>query len=483
MPIHFTTMSPFRNLGPLWVIMPLLLLVTGCGIKPEVQTAPNTLSSRSLSNGDRSESSHIQLFFDGTANKWNTRTNVRRLFERCAAAEDPKYPCLYVDGVGNNSLSGMIFAVGLKPRVLEGYKFLARNWSGPKDEIRIYGFSRGAFEARVLAGLVAHCGLPDGRAMSDRDLDRLANQVWKESERLVDAMPGTCAPEWESKLQANRDTLAAKLSRDGFPTPFSNRVPTIHFMGLWDTVPGLQFAKIKDDITMTDQKKTQRYKIRPYSNIKVICHALALDEHRKQFAPLLVGDALDSTKTKVTEVWFPGAHADIGGGYPDSNDLAGEPMTWMIQNMRENGIGYLNFKPYRDPTAVQHHPENVSPNNVGGIKYRVLPEGSFIHRSVFIRVNHGPVKNGNSGKEKPESMKYECYRPRIGVYPGGEENQVQFKPLRNRSDWSPFLKRNRLRLYTTLQSTESGRTHTDENMLFQLPVELPDSNAPASTHP
>ena len=153
----------------------LLNSLTGCA--PTIQVVPNPTTDRRLNPLEIGQAKQIQVFFDGTANDWSARTNVRRRFELLASAEDPQFPCLYFEGVGTESLAGKAFGLGMKQRVIKAYTFLAHHWSpNRKDRIHIYGFSRGAFQARMLAGLMAHCGLPDAQQSGplDPEVEKLA---------------------------------------------------------------------------------------------------------------------------------------------------------------------------------------------------------------------------------------------------------------------------------------------------------------------
>lgn len=364
---------------------------------------PNMKTERHLSENDKKQKQTLQIFYDGTANQWSSRTNVRRRFEIVAAAEDPAAPCLYVDGVGNNSLSGKLLGVGLKARVLTGYQFISQHWRSDRDEIRIFGFSRGAFQARVLSGLMAHCGVPAN--LQDKELDDAVDMIWDYSRKnLFDAEDGSSLSTWKQTL-ANNQREVQQVVRNKYPHVTFHH-PRIRFLGLWDTVPGLQFSRIKNDTMLKDKDSGQRYKVRPYPNIDVIAHALALDEKRKQFAPLLVGPALDPSSTKVFEVWFPGAHSDIGGGYDDSNDMAGVAFNWVDAIMKKNQITTRVTQVYADATGIQHHPENVFPINVGGYYHRKLPVNSVIDATVFTRAANYAVPGKNSADDKQQFVKY-----------------------------------------------------------------------------
>ena len=357
----------------------------------KIQFAPNPATPRRLAPQEAGQSKQIDVFFDGTSNNWEARTNVRRRFELQAQAEDPQYPCVYIEGVGVNTVSGKAFGVGMKKRVLEGYCFLARHWSkGPKDRIHIFGFSRGAFQARMLAGLLAHCGLPDatGRGTSDQALRELSEKVWDYSvDHLADPperSPGEKIPldVWTRTLEANQRSIRQQPFSQGWT--FNN--PAIQLLGIWDTVPGLPFTKLLDDGGIFAAGK-QVYKVRPYPNTKVIIHALSLDEKRSQFHPIIVGPPIDPSN-KVYEVWFPGAHSDIGGGYSDSNDMAGTTLNWMQQVMRSEGLTTQNHNFYGDAHGILHHPEEDRIGSIGSHpQARTLPSGSLVDFSVFKRAN------------------------------------------------------------------------------------------------
>jgi len=338
-----------------------------------------------------------------------------------AHAEDPTSPCLYVEGVGVNSISGKVFGYGVKSRVLEGYKYLAKHWSpdrggGKKDEIYLYGFSRGAFEARLLAGMLAHCGLVNGQNLSEHQLDDVSEEAWRLACKVLRDVPDTTgkvpldelADAWNKRLEQNRAATKNALKSYHFHAV----QPEINFMGLWDTVPGMQFDRYNKSQTAFEARKRE-YKVRPYPNTKVIAHALALDEKRTKFSPLLVGPPLDSNRTKVYEVWFPGAHADVGGGYKDSNDMAGITFNWMEKIAKDENMTWRQAISYADATSLRHLSEEDFPNNFGSKKVnRVLPEMSYIDKTVFIRASHSPEKF----VERKKTVISISYAPEIHIY-------------------------------------------------------------------
>ena len=367
------------------------------------QSVPELKIARKFSQEDDKNPKHFQIFFDGTSNDYLARTNVRRRFEMLANAEDPHYPCLYVEGVVVHTLAGKAFGVGMKQRVVAAYCYLAQHWSSEnKDTLKIYGFSRGAFQARMFSGLLAHCGLPDSRTHSEKDLMKLADRIWDycEKELTEPSLEPKLAPEvrlakWNAHLKQNRELVAALANSD----PYAKRnswkfcYPDVLLLGIWDTVPGLPLDHIVDDSTIVNRKK-QPFKISAYPNIKFIVHALALDEKRSQFHPVRIGSPI-SKETKVYEVWFPGVHSDVGGGY-DSNDMAGISLAWMQKIMEKEQLIGFKHTFYSDAHGILHHPENVFFNSIGSKKVnRQLRFGDHVDYSVFVRAN---------GKEHPEQI-------------------------------------------------------------------------------
>jgi uncharacterized protein (DUF2235 family) len=171
---------------------------------------------------------------------------------------------------------------GTLERIRSAYSFLAAHAS-ETDRIFAFGFSRGAFAVRSLAGLLQHVGLPDP----------------------PDVLPSSLL-----------DTVMAAYENrvPGLPANLPNFRPAhVDFLGLWDTVGALRFSRTLHDISP--------------SNVKRVAHALALDELRPEFAPELWGEPAGSTK--VAEAWFTGAHSNIGGGY-GQDELSNIALSWVI---------------------------------------------------------------------------------------------------------------------------------------------------------
>lgn len=334
------------------ILMVLLFFIAGCAA-PTIQTVPS--EKRYSATPHESTSKKWLIFFDGTANDILSRTNVRRLFEMVSVEENPNVWSIYMDGVGSSSapITGSAFGYGMKERILDGYKILAKNRSAG-EKIYIFGFSRGAHQARALAGLMAYCGLPDASKMEKAVLDSLAEKIWNTCRKEDEAEDN----KWITWKPEDGPFLAKKLGLD-------TKVAEVEFLGIWDTVPGSQFKKFHDYGESEDERDGIRYKVQPYPTIHVIAHALSRDEKRSKFRPVFVRAPIDPTRTKLHQVWFPGAHSDVGGGYDDSNDLAGISLNWMVNLLKDQNIFHgIPPKAYSDSKGLAHWSLGAAPGNI-----------------------------------------------------------------------------------------------------------------------
>lgn len=295
----------------------------------------------------------LALFFDGTWNDPGDRdvgasapTNVWRLFTALAGSHAPWcFPAgvrrsdgemhlavgdagdqlaWYHDGVGTRGfwdrLLGGAGGVGLGDNVVDGYAWLALTWR-PGDEIHLYGFSRGAYTARSLAGMIRKCGLPAAAAGADPGLWMRAYGVYRDGTH----------PE---------DVVARRFRRDlqaGAEDP-----PPIAVVGVWDTVGCLGIP-----LRLAERWNLRRYQFHDTHLSRWVLnayHALAVDEQRPQYAPALWADDC-TTRTPprpdltlhVEQRWFAGVHCNVGGGYRDQR-LADLPLAWLAGKAAGHGL-------------------------------------------------------------------------------------------------------------------------------------------------
>ncbi len=272
----------------------------------------------------------IALFLDGTWNTVDDNTNVFRMKSLCA--KTPEQLCYYSAGVGTQAgqrLTGGLFGIGLNEEVESAYEWLVDHYE-VGAQIFIFGFSRGAFTARSLAGFISKCGLlKQGSPVSMKQLYARY--------RRGDAT---------SILKLAHVTDSELLPEDRWIKTYSRSIP-LWFQGVWDTVGALgvplpwlpnasskDFAFLETDLRIND---SHAY------------HALAIDEHRKAFAPTLwtkstpkeVAGPAPRSMDYVEQRWFVGAHANVGGGY--ENDLLAQiPLKWLMDKAVAHGLVFTD---------------------------------------------------------------------------------------------------------------------------------------------
>jgi uncharacterized protein (DUF2235 family) len=294
----------------------------------------------------------------------------------------------YIHGVGNSQqlldkVAGGAFGVGVVARIARGYTYISRNFE-PGDTIVIVGFSRGAYTARALAGLIAGEGLlrPDLTAADDGTRYDTAVAAW-------------------FRWRHSHETTFQKIA-DGFTefleihSAFSNPrtldassfVPVkIAAVAVWDTVGSLGIpiyhaGAAIDLFRFCDTALSD--------NIDLGVHAVSLDEQRMPFEPTLW-----DTNPKVTQALFPGGHCDIGGGYPE-HGLSDGPLLWVVDRLQHSDVG-LKFGLHppvpvkADPLAPRHRAWAGDPLWLAaGVSPRVFSAGAVVNDSVRQRMNGDP---------------------------------------------------------------------------------------------
>jgi len=307
----------------------------------------------------------LALCFDGTWNTVKDQTNVSRMHAAIHRIPDGhgdqaqlKY---YDEGVGTgraDRLFGGIGGFGLPKNIRQGYAWLIEHYRDDSD-IYLFGFSRGAYTARSLAGLIGRCGIPAAPAGQTGEPLRIACDAL--AMEAYNIYRGATGPD-----EASRNFLKSK-SRD----------VTIHFIGVWDTVGtlGAPFA----DIRLIEQFHDTGLG----KNVKNAYHALAIDEHRKDYKATLW--TKNPGNARVEQRWFPGAHANVGGGYDDDllPDLA---LAWMADRARDSGLDLddeilrLDGNEYRSPVRDSFK------EFMGGI-YKAIKFGSRHYRTIGDGIN------------------------------------------------------------------------------------------------
>ncbi|MEA2078259.1 MAG: DUF2235 domain-containing protein [Pseudomonadota bacterium] len=387
------------------------------GADDEKKVLPIKKQTHTLS-GDADKHKSMFVFLDGTANDPKSGTNVWRLYEMLLKNNDPQMTAIYIEGVGSvrdKPISGAALGRGMEERILMGYEFIAKNYNSG-DDIYIIGFSRGAHQARSLAGLLSYAGVPI-TSRGERDyLIETANKIIELTKKKSDQ---DFADKWVSWSPGQASLLASEIKEK---LQLEMQTAEITFLGVWDTVPG---SSLKDYGYCKEEKgfvknylywlipgidKGERYKSDSYPAIRDIAHAVSLDEKRSKFAPLLLCPAINPEYTRISEVWFPGAHADVGGGYQDSDELPSISLRWMI-DLLEESYEFNNIPPEVEENAkgLAHWSIKDFPANVGSDCIdRHIPANANIHTSFSERKNSSPVPIRMEGMVKSLNYPIKC---------------------------------------------------------------------------
>jgi uncharacterized protein (DUF2235 family) len=315
---------------------------------------------------------------DGT---WNTRDQINQAsgkrrpsnVTKVARAIRPRdrhhvdQIVYYHDGVGSSSgldrYTGGAFGDGMEANIRELYRFLVYNFE-PQDEIYMFGFSRGAFTVRSLAGFMSFAGLVE------KDSDYFVPDLY----HCYQNGKGSGSPEW---IKAHRR----------IPSPRS--CPQIRFIGVWDTVGALGAPGFLGQVFRRSKYTYHDVGLRP--SVEHAYHALAIDERRGPFRPN-IWERPTAWSGVLQQAWFAGVHRNVGGGC-EPDGLANEALHWIVEKAEALGLEFDDWflKPYT-PCF------NSSLQDSMTLGYRLLGEclrpigkhpndGETIHRSALDRMS------------------------------------------------------------------------------------------------
>ena len=313
-------------------------------------------------------SKRIVFCADGTWQAPLNNTNVYRLYKALAVTDDQI--TFYDDGVGADAtgltriLEGA-FGQGLLQKIQDSYTKIAHVYESG-DQIFLFGFSRGAYTARSLAGMIAACGLPTGSFTNDC---------------VTQAFTAYRTP-------AQRAAILAGLG------PCNLQAADIRMIGVWDTVGSLGIPAIFGGI---NQSQYGFLDTSLHPSVKNAFQCLALDEKRTQFpATLWVGPA--AAGQTLEQVWFSGCHGDVGGGTTQGGPmdsgtrLCDVTMGWMVSRAQQCGLTFVDgtttqFATLPAEAALDLIRESWTPA-MGPPRLRPVPPGAEVANSVAVRLQY-----------------------------------------------------------------------------------------------
>lgn len=316
----------------------------------------------------------LVLCLDGTWNRADQQenhepcpTNVLQVAVRAAKRDGDVVQVIYYDqgvGTGNalDRISGGAFGEGMEDNIHDAYRFLLANYEAG-DQIFLFGFSRGAFTARSVAGMIRKCGILRRGAVRQY-LNALA--LYRGEQRPADPGP--------TEFRKCHSILGEET------------IP-IHFMGVWDTVGALGIPL--RGLRWLTRRRHQFHDVELSSAVRRAYHALAIDEHRTPFKPTLWSEQPKEGQ-EVEQTWFCGAHSDVGGGYA-ARGLSNVALAWMMGKARDAGLAL-------EPETAAAYP--VVPDPLGQLHnssrglYRLLPG---LDRTIGVAV----TKDGDPAPGEP----------------------------------------------------------------------------------
>jgi uncharacterized protein (DUF2235 family) len=295
---------------------------------------------------------------DGTWNHLDLQTpsNVVELVKACksCASNGVTQVLHYNSGIGTetdlkSTLLGGAFGRGLNRDIKETYRFLCLNYDYG-DEIYLFGFSRGAYTARSLAGLIYCSGL-----LPRHHID-VSNVAWRN---------------YRNNHKPNSEHCKE------FREAYASRSVDIMALGCWDTVGALGVPK-----PFNLFKRYGFHDLYLNRSIKYAFHAMALDEHRRIFN---VTPMQATPETKLINAWFPGHHGCVGGGTSSLKPLSNIALQWMMQQV----ITYTNLELNvpdlaTDPTCS--FKSSLGFYRLLGKHYRDVSGADTLHPSVLERI-------------------------------------------------------------------------------------------------
>jgi len=271
---------------------------------------------------------HIVVCLDGTWKRPETpdgkqrASNVLRLMRALSPSADGVHQVVYYDrGVGSDNacdkLVGGAFGWGLSENVLDAYRWLANNYD-EGDRLYFFGFSRGAYTARSLGGLLGAIGM-----MSRLEIGALPEAYDYYRTECCGRPAGAHRPGCARAAHAHAATAEARAK------------PPVACIGVWDTVGSLG---IPVSWLPSFNRKYQFHDVKIGRHVEAAFQALAIDEARKPFTPA-IWEKPSGWAGRLEQAWFAGVHSDVGGGYAD-NRLADIALRWMVEKAQSVGLRF-----------------------------------------------------------------------------------------------------------------------------------------------
>ena len=284
---------------------------------------------------------------DGTWNGLSSScpTNVVKISQACKsiAADGTPQILYYGEGIGTGGGSdkwfGGAFGWGIDQNIADAYRFLCVNYL-PGDQVYLFGYSRGAYTVRSLAGMIYCSGL-------------LPRQHIRQTPRAY-------------KLYRDRSISPSDEAAKKFRQEYSSPQIDITLLGCWDTVGALGIPQIIPWLPINNlvNRKYKFHDTKLNQKVRRALHAMAIDERRRSFDINHMDRSDHVTDQVIREVWFPGDHGCIGGGTEELQGLSDAALQWVIDQIADLQLG-LEFDTSQVENGIHPHHSIDFPQSLG----------------------------------------------------------------------------------------------------------------------
>src|SRR3984957_7996298 len=369
---------------------------------------------------------NIVICCDGTGNEFGeSKSNVVKLYKMLV--HDASQLTYYHPGVGTmgarNALTGfgrwwtkvigLAFGYGISDNIADAYQFLMRTFQ-PDDTLYVFGFSRGAYTARALCGMLRIIGL-----LREDNEGLIPYSIRMIKEKNIDF--GTAAD------------FKKTFCRECKP----------HFVGVWDTVSSVGWVYNVAHFPSTNATHNP--------DLKIVRHALSIDERRASFRQNLFGEPHDAEQD-IREVWFAGVHSDVGGSYAEpESQLSKIALQWMVCEAESAG---LRVDQNRKADILGGKPPYVAPDPLAKNQHESL-KGAWWIAELWPKVFSYPVPVAGQAEPKwKQGIRFNLGRPRT-ILDGVHIHQSVLDRLRGVPSYGP---RNLPQQYVTERETSCELT-------------------------
>ncbi len=296
----------------------------------------------------------IAIFCDGTWNHADAEygTNVVALSQAMSlTAADTFQQLIYIPGIGTDSganwasrtidrLGGGAFGWGLDAKIETAYRNLAYSYQ-TKDEIFIFGFSRGAYTARSLAGLIRACGIP-----TRNRINMVGDALDRYRKRGPDSHPNN--PESFAFRRTMNPAIATSPEEQDWREAQGEdkgHLLEIAYLGVWDTVGALGVPNHLGGLARLTNAKYKFHDADLSRSVRSARHAVAIDECRRTYAPTMwdnldkLNGGAEGDARRYQQAWFPGDHGSVGGG-GDIAGLSDNTLVWIAEGAEAMGLEF-----------------------------------------------------------------------------------------------------------------------------------------------